>query len=112
MGLVDLDFLVDLANPNSNPNLVNLGGLARGDFGCPSTLPAWTALRKVSFVGKPAAVWYQNNVWRVLGRSNSALRLSVGCCVSSGSFHSPMSLHRGAVSTGGLVVLTSVVVAS
>ncbi len=37
MGLVDLDFLVDLANPNSNPNLVNLGGLARGDFGCPST---------------------------------------------------------------------------
>jgi hypothetical protein len=49
----------------------------------------------------------------VLGRSKSALRLSVGCCGSSGSFHSPVSLLRDAVrTTGGSVVLTSVVVAS
>ncbi len=81
------------------------------------------ASMKVSFVGKPAAAWYQSRLWWVLGRLNMMLRVSLGWWVLlafvvlslSGSrfnFHNPVSLHQCALRTGGSVVEMDIVVAS
>ena len=85
-------------------------------------LPARMAAMSVSFGGNPNAAWCQSSVLRELGKSNTALSvswgglgfglLSVGLLGFSGIHHSPVLLHRGAVKTGGWVVLTLVVVAS
>ena len=84
-------------------------------------LPAWTAAMSVSFGGNPNAACCQSSVWRELGRSNTALSASCGvvgvpltvvsnCLLGSNCiFHSPVSSHRGAVRTGGWVVVSHVV---
>ena len=88
-------------------------------------LPARMAAMSVSFGGNPNAAWCQSSVLRELGKSNTALSvswgglgfwllsvLSGGLLGFSGIYHSPVLSHRGAVKTGGWVVLTLVVVAS